>query len=72
MADDSESLPKGFSTMHLDHPDGDMQVVLIMVVTVSNTEGGKAEMIEKLKKLRFNGTRVALKWESSAWDLSGT
>ena len=39
--------------MHLDHPDGDMHVVLIMVVTVSNTEGGKAEMIEKLKNLRF-------------------
>ena len=47
LAEESESFPNGFSTITLDHPEGDMHVFLIAVVTDSNTDGGKAEEREK-------------------------
>ena len=49
LAEESESFPNGFSTITLDHPEGDMHVFLIAVVTDSNTDGGKAEEKKKIK-----------------------
>ena len=43
LAELSESLPNGFSTMMRDHPEADMQVSLTIVVTEANTEGGNAK-----------------------------
>ena len=48
LAEESESFPNGFSTITLDHPEGDMHVFLIAVVTDSNTDGGKAEEKKKI------------------------
>ena len=48
LAEESESFPNGFSTITLDHPEGDMHVFLIAVVTDSNTDGGKAEEKKRL------------------------